>query len=74
MFDSSHEETFDPSKVSSVESTATCPPLEFTVTDQSGNALPSPLFMYDLSTQTLTIETDDVIDADLYNLRLNVAY
>ena len=32
------------------------------------------MFVFDPSTGTLTIETDDVNDADTYDLRLNVAY
>ena len=32
------------------------------------------MFVFDPNTGTLTINTDDVNDADTYDLRLNVAY
>ena len=47
VFDTPYEETFDSSEVTSTETTATCPPVVLTVTDQAGNPLPSPLFEYD---------------------------
>ena len=47
VFDSPFVETFPSTDVASTETTATCPPVIFTVTDQQGNALPSPLFVFD---------------------------
>ena len=74
VFDNPHEEIFEQSDVTSSETTTTCPPFVFILTDQQGNALPTPLFDYYDSTTTLSIETDDVNEAGTYDLRLSVAY